>query len=308
MSLRSVVVFGSINMDLVAQVPRLPKPGETLLGSRFSTVPGGKGANQAVGAARLNAPTQMIGQVGDDGFGQELIASLEAAGVDVAGVSVDRTTASGVAMIAVDESSENHIIVVPGANGTVGGREIDRLRSTLTTAAALLLQLEIPISAVQSAAEIAHAAGVLVILDPAPAQSDLSDELYKTVDILTPNATEAEQLVGRSINSRSDAEQAAQTLQQRGAKTVIVKLGAEGAVCATPEDCFFVPAFAVNAIDTVAAGDAFNAALAVAITEGKSMREAVRWGAAAGALAATKSGAQASLSDRATFDAFLERH
>ncbi len=305
MSLRPVVVFGSINMDLVAQVPRLPKPGETLLGSRFSTVPGGKGANQAVGVARLNTPTQMIARVGDDEFGQELIAQLQAAGVDIAGVSIDRTTASGVAMIAVDEESENHIIVVPGANGTVGIRELDRLRSTLPLASALLLQLEIPINAVQAAAEVAHAAGVLVILDPAPAHSDLPDALFAAVDILTPNATEAAQLVKRSVKSRSDAEQAAQTLQQRGAKTVIVKLGAEGAVCATDQDCFFVPAFSVNAIDTVAAGDAFNAGLAVALVEGKSIREAVRWAAAAGALAATKSGAQASLSDRATFDAFL---
>lgn len=303
-----VIIFGSINMDLVARTPSLPVPGETLLGSSFTTVPGGKGANQAVAVARLEVPTVMIGRVGGDGFGQTLRFSLQTAGVDVADVLVDDSQHSGVAMIAVDDHSENQIIVIPGANGAVGTADVDRLIHRLPGATTLLLQFEIPLPAVLAAAEAAHASGVRVILDPAPARSDLPTDLYACVSIITPNAIEATYLVGFSVTDATTAAQAAPVLQQRGVETVVIKLGATGVFCATPDDAFFIPAFSVQAIDTVAAGDAFNGGLAAALADGLPMRQAIRWGAATGALAATKAGAQSSLPDRATVEAFLSKH
>lgn len=302
-----IVIFGSINMDLVARVPKLPSPGETLAGYSFSTVPGGKGANQAVGVSKLGGSSQMIGRIGNDVFGQELLASLNRAGVQTEGILLDRTISSGVALIAVDDRSENHIIVIPGANGMVNQSDLDRLALALTDSSILLLQLEIPLEIVQAAASIAKAIGATVILDPAPAPVNFPDDLYSTIDVLTPNATETEQLVGFAIQTLADAERAAALLQQKGTKTVVIKLGAQGAYCATEHDRCFVPAFSVQAIDTVAAGDAFNAGLAVALAEGHPIQEALRWGSASGALSTTKAGAQSSLTDRATFDSFLHR-
>ena len=307
MPLPHVVVFGSINMDLVAKTPYLPRPGETLTGHSFSTVPGGKGANQAVAIARLNTPTVMIGRVGSDSFGQELLQSLRSAKIQIEDVLVDDAASSGVALVAVDDDSENTIIVIAGANGRVNNSDIERLSPRLTGANSLLLQLEIPIAAVKAAAQAAQKAGVRVILDPAPARSDLPIDLYPLIDILTPNAIEAEQLVGFPIESPALVAEAATVLQQRGVKTVVIKLGAKGGFCATPNEAFFFPAFRVTAIDTVAAGDAFNGGLAAALAEGLSLREAVTWGAAAGALAASQSGAQSSLPDRATLITFLAR-
>ena len=304
---RSIIIFGSINLDLVARVPQLPKPGETLFGDSFSMVPGGKGANQAVGVARLSGSSRMIGRVGNDAFGTELLKSLQQSGVQTDSIMVDRSVASGVAMIAVDEHGENHIIVIPGANGSIDDTDLERLKSVLTNSSILLLQLEIPLAIVRTAARVAKQSGATVILDPAPAPEDFPADLYSAIDILTPNIVETAQLVGFPIRSQSDADRAAEILQQRGVKTVVIKMGSQGAVCATKHERFSVPAFPVNAIDTVAAGDAFNAGLAVALSEGLEMRDAIIWGAAAGALSTTKSGAQSSLSDRATFDAFLRR-
>ncbi|MDM9381765.1 ribokinase [Chlorogloeopsis sp. ULAP01] len=302
----SVIVFGSINIDLVTTVSRLPLPGETLLGRNFFQAPGGKGANQAVALARLGIPTQMVGRVGADSFGEELLKSLQASGVQTENVFVDETISSGVAAIAVDDAGENQIIVVPGANGRVNQDDVERLSRLLPQASALLLQLEIPMSAVIAASAAATEAGVRVILDPAPAQSHLPDELYQLVDIITPNEREVSQLVGFSVSGEESAKKAAGQLRQKGVKNAIVKLGAQGVVCATSSETFFVPAFAVDAVDTVAAGDAFNGGLAAALSEGLSLEQAARWGAAAGALAATKPGAQPSLPDRLTFDAFLK--
>ncbi|MBH8575065.1 ribokinase [Nostocaceae cyanobacterium CENA369] len=304
----SVIVFGSINIDLVATVPRLPIAGETLLGYNFVRVPGGKGANQAVALARLEIPTQMVGRVGTDSFASELLYNLENSGVDSSNVSIDEdeTVSSGVAVITVDDKGENQIIVIPGANGRVNEEDIERLSDLLPTATALLLQLEIPIAAVVAGAKAAHQAGVKVILDPAPAQSNLPDELYPLVDIITPNEVEAGQLVGFAVDTEESAAKAAEILLQRGVKSAIVKLGAKGVVCATAEETFFVPAFPVHAVDTVAAGDAFNGGLAAGIFTGLSLHQAVIWGAAAGALAATKLGAQTSLPDKLTFDTFLK--
>ncbi|MCM0593328.1 MAG: ribokinase [Gloeotrichia echinulata IR180] len=302
----SIIVFGSINIDLVATAPRLPLPGETLLGEDFIKVPGGKGANQAVALTRLGIPTQMVGRVGANGFATELIENLQNSAVQTNNIFVDETVSSGVAMITVNHAGENQIVVIPGANGRVNQEDVQRLSHLLPGSSALLLQLEIPISTVVSAAKVAALAGVKVILDPAPAQSDLPDELYPLVDIMTPNEIEAGQLVGFPVNDPQSAAKAAAVLLQRGVKCAIIKLGAKGVFCANAEASFFVPAFVVNTVDTVAAGDAFNGGLTAALYEGLSLHQAVIWGASAGALATTKLGAQTSLPDRLTFDAFLK--
>ena len=300
-----ILVFGSINIDLVAKTPRLPRPGETVSGAEFFTAPGGKGANQAVAAARLGVATYMVGRVGGDSFGLELQASLQATGVNVEGVFLDKSTTSGVAVIAVDDKGENSIIVIPGANGQVGESDVECLKQMLPGAAALLLQLEIPLSAVVAAAKAAHSMGVPVILDPAPARSDLPPELYQLADIITPNETEAASLTGLPVYDQETAVAAAVVLRQRGAGVAVVKLGALGVVCVSAEESFFIPAFAVDVVDTVAAGDAFNGAMAVALASGLSRRQGVVWGAAAGALAATKLGAQPGLPTREAMDVFL---
>ncbi|KAB8315720.1 ribokinase [Tolypothrix campylonemoides VB511288] len=303
----TIIVFGSINIDLVATAPRLPVAGETLLGRDFFKAPGGKGANQAVASARLGIPTYMVGRVGADSFGTELVNSLQASDVQTENVFVDETVSSGVAMITVDMRGENQILVIPGANGRVNQEDVQRLSRLLPEATALLLQFEIPISAVVAAAKAAREAGVTVILDPAPVQSHVPDELYPLVDIITPNEVEAAQLVGFPVDGEESATKAAAVLRQRGVKNAIAKLGAKGVFCATQEESFFIPSFPVHTVDTTAAGDAFNGGLAAALHEGLSLRQAVVWGAAAGALAATKPGAQPSLPDRITFDAFLKQ-
>jgi ribokinase len=303
----SILVFGSINMDLVARTPKLPSPGETLIGHQFETVPGGKGANQAVAAARLGVPTQMVGRVGGDRFGTELLESLQAAEVEIDRIFVDQSVSSGVAVIAVDDASENHIIVIPGANGQVSTEDVERLSEVLSQNQVLLLQLEIPIAAVTAAAQAAQSAGVTVILDPAPAQTNLPDSLYRAIDILTPNQVEASQLVGFPVTDVESAAKAATALQQRGANTVIIKLGKQGALCATPAHPFLVPAFEVKAIDTVAAGDAFNGGLAAALAEGLPLAEAVTWGCAVAALSVMKPGAQPSMPDRTEVEQFLQQ-
>lgn len=301
----SVIVFGSINIDLAAKTPRLPQPGETVIGSNFCTSGGGKGANQAVAAARLGIPTHIIGRVGSDRFAEELLTNLQFYGVNTNNVSIDKDTNSGIAIIAVDERGQNNIIVIPGANNNVGEADIERLKKLLPDATSLLLQLEIPLPIVQKAAALAREAGVRVILDPAPARSSWAIELYPLVDIITPNEVEAGQLVGFPVNDPETAILAAKQLQEWGVKNAIVKLGAKGAVCVTESESFLVPAFAVEAVDTVAAGDAFNGGLAAGLDAGLSLSEAVVWGAAAGALCATKMGAQTAMPDRATFDRFL---
>lgn len=301
----SVIVFGSINMDLVVRTPRLPAPAETITGHEFFTAPGGKGANQAVAVARLGAPTKMVGRVGGDAFGQELRQNLIRVGVDVSPVFVDTTVSSGVAVIAVDDNAQNNIIIIPAANGRVGQDDLDRLETSLAGAKVLLLQLEVPLDAVVAAARLAHQRGIIVVLDPAPAQP-LPAELYSLVDILTPNEVEAGQLVGLTIKNPEDAAGAAKLLLSLGVKTVIIKMGALGVLLAQAEaEPTFVPAFEVKAIDTVAAGDAFNGGLAAALVEGHDLPTAIRWGAAAGALSATKMGAQPSMPTRAEFEAFL---
>jgi len=208
----------------------------------------------------------------------------------------------------VDDQGENHIVIIAGANGRVDATDIERLRAILPGASALMLQIEIPLSSVVAAAHVAHDAGVPVILDPAPARADLPPDLYPLIDILTPNQIEASQLVGFSVDRQETATQAAQVLRDRGVGTVIVKLGRAGALCVTGDDAFHVPAFAVNAVDTVAAGDAFNGGLAAALAMGRSLRDAVAQASAVGALSVTKFGAQPSMPTQSELNAFLHQH
>lgn len=302
----SVIVFGSLNMDLVARTPKLPRPGETLLGHSFATVPGGKGANQAVAVARLGITTEFVGRVGDDAFGKTLVRGLQTDRVRCGHIQVDASTHSGIAMIAVDDASENNIIVIPGANSKMDETDVEHLRSILPQAKVLLLQLEIPLPIVLSAAKAAKQAGVMVILDPAPARSDLPAELYPLVDIITPNQVEASQLVGWAIDNEASVIQAAKALQQRGVPTVIIKRGKEGAIALTPTDTLKIPAFPVKAVDTVAAGDAFNGGLAASLAEGLSFQDAAILASAVAALSVSQSGAQASLPTREALNAFLQ--
>lgn len=302
----TVIVFGSINIDLIATAPRLPVAGETLLGQEFFKAPGGKGANQAVASARLGISTHIVGRVGAHSFGAELVNSLQAAGVRTDNVSIEANASSGVAVIIVDAQGENQIIVIPGANGLLDNEDVERLTNLLPRAKALLLQFEVPMAAVVAAAKAGHNAGVKVILDPAPVQLDVPSEIYSLVDIITPNEVEARQLVGFPVDNEESAAKAAQILLQRGVKCAIIKLGAKGVYCATKEENFFIPAFPVQAVDTTAAGDAFSGGLAAAIEAELPLRECVKWGAAAGAIAATRPGAQPSLPDRYMFEAFLK--
>lgn len=304
----TALVFGSINMDLVSQTPRLPHPGETLMGSHFFTTPGGKGANQAVALARLGIPTQLIGRLGNDSFGQELLAGLQTAGVNTDLIQIEPDTHSGVAVITVTDTGENQIIGVLGANDHLDATDVARLQTVLPQAQALVMQLEAPLQTVKAAAQAAHAAGIQVILDPAPVPPTPITEIYPFIDLLVPNEVEASQLTGLTVNSPASAAQAAAVLHQQGVPAVIIKLGAQGTYASTSAEQFWVPAFAVEAIDTVAAGDAFAGGLVAGLVAGLPLRQAVVWGNAAGALATTRRGAQAAMCDRATFDAFLAQH
>ncbi len=301
-----VVVLGSINIDLVVQVPHLPAKGETVIGHQFFTAAGGKGANQAVAVAKLGIPVHLVGQVGGDDFSQTLLNSLQATGVQTDDIVVNSTTHSGVASIFVDETGENAIACAAGANGQVGEEDVRRFAALLHHAQVAMLELGIPLPAVLAAAQAAHARECRVILDPAPAPSDLPAELYPLIDILTPNEVEASQLVGFPVDGPAAAKKAALVLRQRGVKIAIVTLGSQGALCCTPEETFLMPAIPVQVVDTVAAGDGFNGGLAAALALGKSLREAVHWGTVAGALAVTKSGAQSSLPDADSFMALVE--
>ncbi|MBD0268577.1 MAG: ribokinase [Cyanobacteria bacterium Co-bin8] len=301
-------IFGSLNMDLVCQTPRLPVPGETILGTEFTTVPGGKGANQAVAAARLGAAVRMVGRVGSDAFGQALIQALQVEGIETGDVQVEAGASSGVAAIAVDTSGRNHIIVIPGANGQVARSDVERLSARLAPDDILLLQFEVPLPEVMAAAATAQQQGVTVIVDPAPVRNDLPEAFYGLVDWLTPNQVEAEQLVGFPVADQKSAAAAAKVLRQRGARAIVIKLGAEGVWVEAADAAFLVPAFEVPVVDTVAAGDAFNGGLAVALSEGVSLPEAARFATATAALSVSQAGAQPSLPTRQAVEAFLAAH
>lgn len=310
-----VVVLGSLNMDLVAKVPRLPKPGETISGSDFTSVPGGKGANQAVAAARLGAKTAMVGRVGNDSIGQTLRTYLQVENIDVRGVVTSERSPSGTALISVSPT-DNQIIVVPGANGEVGEADLEQLVPYFDRAKVLLLQFEIPMPIVEMAAALAYTAGLTVIVDPAPATEPLPPDVYDYISILTPNQTEAAVLTGQAVNDIQDAIAAAETLQSKGADAVIIKMGALGSVCATASGSFAMPVYHVDPLDTVAAGDAFNGGLAAALsqmnrapdapTSTDDLRAAMDYASAVAAIAVTQSGAQSAMPTAAAVKEFLK--
>jgi ribokinase len=304
----AIVVLGSLNMDFVVRTAHLPAPGETVLGGGFQMIPGGKGANQACAAGRLasNAFVRMVGRVGYDLFADHLKASLAAAGVDVSAVAAVRNEATGVALIGVDQAGQNAIIVASGANNVFPSADVEGSRGSFRNAKYALFQLETPLDTVQAALRLARREGAQTILDPAPAQQ-LSRELLSDVDILTPNESEARILLGRSA-ARITLEEApalAKEVLALGPAAVILKLGENGCLYTDAESTIHTPGFAVEARDTTAAGDTFNAALAVALTEGLTLVESLRFANAAAALSVTRIGAQASIPSRAEVDSFL---
>jgi ribokinase len=285
-----ILVFGSIGMDLTTYMPHLPRLGETLFGSSYITVPGGKGFNQAVAASRLGAQTQFVGRVGDDQFGNQIIATVIDEKMDVTQILKDPKHDTCLAVISVDENADNSITVISGANMALDNSDLERANKVMDGVNVIMLQLEIPQEISVAAAKKAKEKGVVVVFDPAPA-AELPQEAFQYMDVITPNEVETEALVGFYPKTQEDAKRATKALREKGVGTAIIKMGALGAFFDGPSGSGFVPAFKVNAIDTVAAGDAFNGGLAVALAEGKPMDEAVRWGAAAGAIATTRKGA-----------------
>lgn len=304
-----VAVVGSLNMDFVVTVPRLPAPGETVLGRDFQMIPGGKGANQACAAGKLGAGsvlTRMAGRVGYDLFADHLKASLAAAGVDVSAVHATKSQPTGVALIWVEESGQNAIVVASGANHAFHASEVEALRPVFRGAALALFQLETPLKTVEAALAVAREEGARTMLDPAPARP-LSRELLERVDLLTPNESEACLLLGRPPGRLTfeEAPEVAAALLAMGPRAVILKLGELGCFFADAERSLASPGFAVEARDTTAAGDTFNGALAVALAEGMALERALEFANAAAALSVTRLGAQASIPTRAEVDAFL---
>ncbi|WP_343049844.1 ribokinase [Paenibacillus phytohabitans] len=290
----SIVVIGSLNMDMVVRTKRAPEAGETLFGQEFALSPGGKGANQAVAAARLGAEVTMIGRVGRDSFGSGLLEVMSQEQVHTGYITQSESQATGVASIVVDGEGENRIIVVPGANVEMKPADIEALEPVIRQAGIVVMQLETDLTMVEAAAAVASRHGIPVILNPAPAQP-LGDELLHHVTYLTPNETEAGILAGISVESVDDAERAARILLQKGVQHIIVTLGSKGALIVNAAGSLHVPGFPVQAVDTVAAGDSFNGALAWQLTRGKTLDEAVRFANAVGALAVGKAGAIPSL-------------
>ncbi|OKP98937.1 ribokinase [Paenibacillus sp. P46E] len=292
-------------MDMVVRTSRAPEAGETLFGQDFTLSPGGKGANQAAAAARLGAEVTMIGRVGKDAFGNELLEVMRQEQIHTEHIGQSETLSTGVASIVVDGEGENRIIVVPGANIEMGPADIEALAPIISQAEMVVLQLETDLSMCAHAAAIADRHGIPVILNPAPARA-LDDAFLQHVTYLTPNETEAGILAGMAVNSIDDAEQAARILLQKGVRDVIVTLGPKGALIVNHAGSLHIPGFPVQAVDTVAAGDSFNGALAWQLTKGKTLDEAVRFANAVGALAVGKKGAIPSLPQLPEVEQFLQ--
>jgi ribokinase len=299
-----IAVVGSSNTDMVVRTPGIPRPGETILGGEFFMAAGGKGANQAVAAARAGGEVTFVARVGDDIFGRRAVEGFIRDGIRVDHIVRDKRAPSGIALIFVAPDGENSIVVAPGANARLSPADIKRAAKVISQARILVLQLEIPLDTVTEAAKLASAAGVPVILNPAPARP-LNDQLLRCVTVLTPNETEAELLTGIRIRRKSDMKRAAVMLLDKGIRTILITLGAQGVFAATREKMEIFPAFKVKPVDTTAAGDAFNGALAVALAENRPLFDAVRFAEAAAALSTTKPGAQPSLPKRVEIEKLL---
>ena len=288
-----IVVVGSTNTDMVVKTAYLPKPGETLLGGEFFMNPGGKGANQAVAAAKLGGTVSFITKIGSDVFGDESLANFKKVGINTEHVLVDALTPSGVALINVDEQAENVIVVAPGANAHLSVQDIDRAAAAIKNADIVLLQLEIPLETVAYTCKLAKQLGKKVVLNPAPA-THLPNELLKGLFAITPNETETELLTGIKITDETSMTEACKVLLNRGVQNVIITLGPEGAFYLSATEKMHVPGYKVKAVDTTAAGDTFNGALAVQLAAGFTIPEAINFANKAAALSVTRLGAQAS--------------
>jgi ribokinase len=291
-------------MDLVVRAPHMPVPGETVIGSDFRTIPGGKGANQAVAAARLGAEVTMIGRVGDDDFGRAQLRNLGELGIDTTYMIVDPEDATGIALITLDASGQNSIVLAPGANMRLTKEDINAARGAIVQSDVLVLQLESPLEVVAYAIDMAHAEEGKVILNPAPARP-LPTETLARLDYLIPNESETALLTGIEVADLDSAKEAAERLREEGVGTIILTLGARGAFLTSAEESVHVPGYNVEVVDTTAAGDAFVGGLAVALAQGQNLVEAVRYANAAGALAVTRLGAQPSLPTRQEVEEFM---
>ena len=300
-----LVVLGGINMDVVANVQRMPQAGETVHGDGFFMAGGGKGANQAVAAARLGAEVRMVGRVGQDDFGRTLLDALRSEGIDVSGVAPDPSNGTGVAVIMVDASGQNCIAEIYGANRASDETELEAAKRAMEGADALMLQLETPPEVSLAAARHARSIGVRVIWDPAPA-AEMPEQGFGFADFLTPNETEAESLTGIRVDDEESAREAAEALIAKGVGAAVITLGERGVYAIAGNERYLVQPFEVDVVDSVAAGDAFAAGLAVALSEGQGMEDALRLGAAAGGLAVTKPGARDAMPYRAEVDTLFE--
>lgn len=289
-----VVVIGSSNTDMVIKLDRLPGPGETLLGGDFIMAAGGKGANQAVAAARLGGEVTFVARVGADIFGEQAVQGFQKEGINTRFIVEDDANPSGVALIFVDRKGENSIAVASGANGWLSPKNVEAARDELAQAHVLLLQLEIPMETVQSAARMASEMGKRVILNPAPAR-ELEDSLLHILSVITPNESETEILTGIKVENEISAKKAAEVLRTKGVSNVIITMGSQGSFLCTDDKVAMIPTRRIAAVDTTAAGDAFNGALAYSVAKGEALDEAVHFANLAGALSATKMGAQPSM-------------
>lgn len=298
---KRIVVIGSSNTDMVIKTLHLPRPGETVLGGDFFMLQGGKGANQAVAAARLGGDTAFLCKVGHDPFGEASLAAYASEGIDTSYCLQTQEAPSGVALITVDVMAENCIVVAPGANARLTPADIAAAEPLIASADLVLMQMEIPIETIIEAADIATRHHVRVVLNPAPA-APIPESLFARLYLITPNRTEAETLTGIRVTNAESARRAADLLTQKGVKKVVITLGAEGALIKEGDRYELIAAQQVKAVDTTAAGDTFNGALAVALTEGHTLPEAVRFATRASAIAVTRMGAQASIPTRGEVD------
>ena len=300
-----LVVLGSVNADHVLRVPHFPRPGETLTGHSYQVVPGGKGANQAVAAARLGAAVSFIARIGDDAIGRQMKTGFANDGIDVSAVELDDKLPTGIAIIYVSDEGENSIGLSTEANGALDTAMVKRHEAMIAGAHTLLLQLEVPLESVFEAAKLARSHGTRVVLNPAPAQP-LSADLLALVDLLTPNQTEAERLTGVKVTGEASAAQASARFHQMGIADVMITLGSQGVYCSNGQQQALIPGFRVEAVDTTAAGDTFNGALLAAELAGADFHSAVRFAHGAAALSVTRFGAQSSIPGKQEVDTFLQ--
>lgn len=303
--MEEIVVIGSSNTDLVIKTQRIPEPGETVLGGVFMMTAGGKGANQAVAASRLGGRTTFVARVGKDLFGEKSLENYAKDNLNTDFVFVDEEAPSGTALITVDGKGENCIVVASGANGALSRNDIDAVRERISKAKYVLMQLEVPIGTVEYAAEVAVAEGAKVILNPAPA-AKLSPELMRKLYLITPNRTESQLLTGIPVESWEDAERAADILLAAGVENVVITMGALGSLLKNASQCVRIPARRVEVVDTTAAGDVFNGALCVALSEGRELVSALEFATTASSISVTHMGAQSSIPTRSEVDALMQ--